>query len=551
MSFTVKGIKYKYSTDACFVLKDVSFEIEEAQVTAIVGPSGCGKTTLVSILSGVIPTLMPMGEFEGSFDVGENVNISVVSQSPENQLFGYGVEDAISFGIENMGLKNDEIVRRVEYVLDLLNIQHLRKRSVATLSGGQRQAVCIASVLAMQPDILIMDEPVSSLDPNGKKMIQFVLNQLRATGQSTVIVDNNLDWFSDIVDHVVGLIDGEVVFDGDKNEFYDNFEIQGKLGVTIPQEVEIYRELSKKVNGLNKFCTINDAKREIGKLIGPERACIKNVNSFMKSEEVLVSEGICKTFQDGFHALVNVDAVFEKSKVISILGQNGSGKTTFVKHLNGLYRPTSGTVRYNGIETTGKSVAQISKDIILVFQHPEHMLFEETVYKELVFCATAQGVDYSEEEALSLLSCYDLLEDKDELPVNLSMGKKHLLTILSVFFSSAEVIIFDEPTLGMDLHLKKKLEDIIKRLIGKGKTVIIISHDIPLVFKISDQILILDEGVKLTQNTKQALADCDDIFEKINITLPPVVILSKYFGLSEACSDVNSFVQEIVDRLIC
>lgn len=550
MSFIVNNISYKYSPETDLVLKNVGFEIKEAQVTAIVGPSGCGKTTLVSILSGVIPNLMPMGEYEGSFDVKETVNISVVSQSPENQLFGYGVEDAISFGVENMGLSNEEIVERVEYVLDLLNIQHLRKRSVATLSGGQRQAVCIASVLAMRPDIVIMDEPVSSLDPNGKSLIQSILNQLRAAGQTTVIVDNNLDWFSDIVDHVIGLIDGEVVFDGDKNEFYDNFEIQEKLGVTIPQEVEIYRELSKKLKGLNKFYTLDDAKAEIGKLIKTKDYSINSDSGQMKSEEILVAQGICKTFQDGFHALIDVDACFEKGKVISILGQNGSGKTTFVKHLNGLYRPTKGTVTYNGVETTGKSVAQISKDIILVFQHPEHMLFEETVYRELTFCARAQGMEFSEEEALNILRYYDLLEYKDELPVNLSMGKKHLLTILSVLFSSAQVIILDEPTLGMDLHIKNKLEDIITHLTDKGKTVIIISHEIPLVFKVSDELLILNEGVKLIQSSKHKLTACDEIFQQININLPPVVILSKYFGLSHVCCDVKSFVQEIADNLI-
>lgn len=549
MSFIVNNISYKYSSEAKTVLKNVTFEIKEGQVTAIVGPSGCGKTTLANILSGVIPTLMSMGEYKGSFEVEESVSISVVSQSPENQLFGYGVEDAISFGIENMGLRNEEIAGRVEYVLDLLNIQHLRKRSVATLSGGQRQAVCIASVLAMEPDILIMDEPVSSLDPNGKKMIQFVLNQLKAAGQSTVIIDNNLDWFSDIVDHVIGLKDGEVVFDGDKDTFYDNFEIQEKLGVTIPQEIEIYRELSKRVKGLSKFYAIEDAKVELEKLIGKKENRIQKNSTLKKAEETLVAQGICKTFQDGFHALIDVDAGFEKGKVFSILGQNGSGKTTFVKHLNGLYRPTKGIVRYNGVETTGKSVAQISKDIILVFQHPEHMLFEETVYRELTFCARAQGLDFSEEEALRVLENYDLLKEKDELPVNLSMGKKHLLTILSVLFSSAEVIILDEPTLGMDLHLKNRLEDIIKHLITKGKTVIIISHEIPLVFKISDELLVLNNGSKLTQDSKQVLATQEDIFEKINITLPPVVALSKYFGFSNACCDVESFVQEIVDRL--
>lgn len=550
MSFTVNGISYKYNPESKPILKNVSFEIKEAQVTAIVGPSGCGKSTLVSILSGVIPALMPEGEFEGSFDVGENVNISVVSQTPENQLFGYGVEDAISFGIENMGLNNEEIIERVEYVLDLLNIQHLRKRSVATLSGGQRQAVCIASVLAMRPDILIMDEPVSSLDPNGKEMIQSVLNQLRAAGQTTVIVDNNLAWFTDIVDHIIGLIDGEVVFDGVKDDFYDDFEIQEKLGVTIPQEIEIYRRLSEKVKDLNMFYTVEDAKLEIGKLIGSRDSIAKKDEQPAKSEEILVAKGICKTFQDGFRALINVDAAFEKGKVISIVGQNGSGKTTFVKHLNGLYRATEGSIRYKGIETEGKSVAQISRDIILVFQHPEHMLFEETVYGELTFCARAQGVDFSEEEALNVLNSYGLSEYKDELPVNLSMGKKHLLTILSVLFSSAEVIILDEPTLGMDLHLKNKLEDIIKHLKNNGKTVIVISHETPLVFKVSDEILILNEGVKLMQNSKQASADFEEFFEEANITLPPVVVLSKYFGFSEVCCDVDSFVQEIADRIV-
>ena len=212
-------------------------------------------------------------------------------------------------------------------------------------------------------------------------------------------------------------------------------------------------------------------------------------------------------------------------------------------------RPTRGTVKYKGIETAGKSVAQISKDIILVFQHPDHMLFEESVHRELTFCARAQGVAFTEEQALNILKSYDLFEEKDELPVNLSMGKKHLLTILSVLFSSAEVIILDEPTLGMDLHLRNKLEAIIKDLANKGKTVIIISHEIPLVFKVSDQILILDDGIKLVQDSKEVLAKREDIFEKINIKLPPVVILSKYFGFSNICCDVTSFVQAIVDRL--
>lgn len=219
MNYVVNDISYKYTPDGKEVLKKVNFSIEKGKVTAIVGPSGCGKSTLVQIFSQVIPKLIGNGELQGSFDVPEGTFVSVVSQSPENQLFGYGVEDAIAFGMENLGLPQEEIMERMEYVLDLLNLQYLRNRSVANLSGGQRQSVCIASVLAMDPDILIMDEPVSSLDPNGKKMVQSILGQLSINGNTTVLVDNNLVWSAGIVDHVIGLLDGEVVFDGTRDDF--------------------------------------------------------------------------------------------------------------------------------------------------------------------------------------------------------------------------------------------------------------------------------------------------------------------------------------------
>lgn len=567
MSFSVQNISYQYSEDSPKVLQNVSFEVAPGEVTAIVGPSGCGKSTLVSVLSGVIPTLMPHGVFSGAIDIAPDVIISVVSQSPENQLFGYGVEDAIAFGIENMGLDNAEIVERVEYVLDLLNIQHLRRRSVATLSGGQRQAVCIASVLAMRPDVLIMDEPVSSLDPNGKKMVQSILNALRATGQTTVIIDNNLDWFADIVDHVVGMVAGEVVYDGNRDNLFADFVIQERLSVSLPQEVEIYRELSHIVPGVNRFATLRQAGKEIERLLGAtsqaaaasetEAAANEadeadksfNDDTAGKSEVILTAEGLSKTFGDGFHALINVDAGFNKGKVIAILGQNGSGKTTLVKHLNGLYRPTAGTIKYRNESTAGKSVAQISRDIILVFQNPELMLFEETVLSELTFCARAQGIEFKEEEALRVLEQYDLLDQKDEFPVNLSMGRKHLLTILSVLFSSAEVIILDEPTLGMDNYLKTQLEQIIAQLKANGKTVIIISHEIPLVYKIADELLILSDGVKLAQGSKHKLAARADIFEQTNLSLPPVVQLSQQFGFTNVCCCVDDLVAEIASRV--
>ena len=153
MSLTVDQISYKYREDGKQILKDISFQIDDGEIACVVGPSGCGKSTLGEIISGVIPNLISNGILEGSFELPEpdkySVAVGVVSQSPENQLFGYGVEDAIVFGLENRGFPSELIVERLEFVLDLLNIQHLRFRSVSTLSGGQRQSVCIASVLSL------------------------------------------------------------------------------------------------------------------------------------------------------------------------------------------------------------------------------------------------------------------------------------------------------------------------------------------------------------------------------------------------------------------
>lgn len=547
MDYVVNDISYKYTPDGKEVLKKVSFTIEKGKVTAIVGPSGCGKSTLVQIFSKVIPKLIGNGELQGTFDVPEGTFVSVVSQSPENQLFGYGVEDAIAFGMENLGLPQEEIMERMEYVLDLLNLQYLRNRSVANLSGGQRQAVCIASVLAMEPDILIMDEPVSSLDPNGKKMVQSILGQLSINGNTTVLVDNNLVWSAGIVDHVIGLLDGEVVFDGSRDDFFRDFELQERLGVIIPQEVEIYRELSRHFPGLDLFYTVEEGRKQIEKLI-----CSKEFTNTEVSEEekepIITVHNLGKTFSDGFHALIDVNANVAKGKVVAILGQNGSGKTTFVKHLNGLYKPTEGDVRYRGESIIHKTVAKISKNIILVFQHPEHMLFEETVERELTFCARMQQVDFSEEQITEVLKAYHLKEERETFPLNLSMGKKHMLTILSVLFSSADVIVLDEPTLGMDGFLIKELADMIKRLSGEGKTVIMISHEIPLVFKTVDEAIILNQGEKIFEGSKDALARRDDIFENINIQLPPVVQLSKELGLDEICYNVEDFAAGVVER---
>jgi len=547
--YKAEHITYKYAADSPEVLKDVTFDIQQGKVTAIVGPSGCGKTTLVEIFSRVIPKLMTNGELSGGLVGADDAFVSVVSQNPENQLFGYSVEDAIVFGLENLGLSHDVIAERLEYVLDLLNLQYLRKRSVAKLSGGQRQSVCIASVLAMRPDILIMDEPVSSLDPNGKAMVKGVLKQLAADMNTVVISDNNLVWSAEIVDHVIGLYDGEVIFDGSRDEFFADYTLQEKLGVIIPQEVEICRALSGKVKDLKPFFTMDAARAELAGRVNGNRRVPAYQPEQTEKESVVKTVHLDKTFKDGFHALIDINTEMPEGKIIAVLGQNGSGKTTFFKHLNGLLRPDSGLVCYRGKSTADRTVADISKNIILVFQHPEHMLFEETVADEITFCARKQGTKFTDDEITEILCEYHMENDREVFPLNLPMGKKHMLTIMSVLLSEADVVMLDEPTLGMDASLIGELENLIASLKADGKTVIMISHEIPLVFRTADAAVVLGHGEKLAEGNIGEIARNTALFAEIGITLPPVVLLSQELGFDKICFNVSDFAECYLKRI--
>lgn len=498
-------ITYKYGENAPLALDDINFSIQKGKVTAIVGPSGCGKTTLVEIFSGVIPKLIGNGVLSGSFDIPDDALVSVVSQNPENQLFGYGVEDAIAFGLENIGMPQEQISERMEYVLDLLNLQYLRKRSVSNLSGGQRQAVCIASVLAMSPDILIMDEPVSSLDPNGKALVRSILVQLSADNNTVVVVDNNLSWSAGIVDHVIGLLDGKVVFDGDRDTFFRDFELQKKLGVIIPQEVEIYRALARNHPDLPMFYTMEEGGRYISELLGGKRGSGSEPPAVEENETVISVHSLSQTFSDGFHALIDVNANLPEGKVIAILGQNGSGKTTFIKLLCRLYDPTEGEILLNGVNIQKYDYDEYMSVFSVVFQ--DFSLFS---FKIGEVVASSKTFDENKvRECLQKANFGDKLHEMpegvhtylykgyDQSGIEISGGEAQKIALARALYKDSPFILLDEPTAALDPISEYEVYSNFNAISG-DKTTVYISHRLASC-RFCNKIVVFDDG-KIVQH---------------------------------------------------
>lgn len=537
--FEFDHFSYRYRRNGEPVLSDITLSVKEGEITAVVGKSGSGKTTFASVLSGVIPGVVSSGVMEGRAEKTKDVFIGLVTQSPESQLFGYTVEDAIAFGLENQNVPRADIEKRLSSVLDLLHIGHLRHRVVERLSGGQKQAVCIASVLIMEPDLLVLDEPVSSLDPKGKALVQDILIRLKEAGQSVIILDQFIDWCASCVDRVIGIEAGTIIFEGDLPAFLKDQALYERLGVTVPQAAELYHRMKETCPDFPLCWDIEDlADRLKGRVHLREGVSAKAIP---KPGDVCLEVSHLRHCYGDFEALSDVNAVFKRGTVTTILGQNGSGKTTFVHHINGLLAPTAGEIRIGGKSISGYSVAELSKKVSLIFQNPDQMLFEDTVAEEIQFSRKQHGDPVNMEETLRLLKESGMEGYEKSFPLNLSMGQKHMVTILGSVASGADIVIFDEPTLGMDLSMKRYLAKLIQKIRDAGVCVILISHELSFVCEVSDTILLLHNGRIIYAGDRDSAFGQRDLFGQMKMPLPDMEILSDRLGLGKTFLTTEEF----------
>ncbi|MFW9939351.1 MAG: ABC transporter ATP-binding protein [Candidatus Thorarchaeota archaeon] len=500
-----KDFSWKYKSSKDRVLKSIDLKIYKGDYLGIMGPTGAGKSTLCACMNGLIP-LKTRGFISGHVEIfGVNTRtlkmpeitarVGLIFQDPETQFIMMNVEDEIVLGLETLGLEREEIKNRIEWALNIVGLKGFELRSPEELSGGQKQRVAIASILAMRPEILILDEPTSDLDPLGKMEVFELLDKIKKEFDLTIVlVSHETRKILEFCNRVIIIDDGEKKYDGPTPDLLNNTELLKNSGIYIPEDV----------------CE---------KRLAEAKAIIKR-----DEKPIIEVSNISFTYPDMTQALKDVSLKFFKGDFIAIIGKNGSGKTTLVKHFNGLLKPQQGQIQLYDKIISEYSIPQIAQIVGYCYQNPDHQLFKSTIKEEIEFGLKNLKFPHKEieeryDEIVELLQLKKF-EEVYESTLYLSKGIRQRLALASVLVLKPEILIVDEPSTGQDFLMINEFMNILEDLNNENKTIIIITHNPYIIAKYAKEVVILDDG-KLIEKLPTEEFLKNDRFQKLACFIPP------------------------------
>jgi energy-coupling factor transporter ATP-binding protein EcfA2 len=525
------------------VLKGVDLRVRRGEFLAIMGPTGVGKTTLCLTLNSILPHLMG-GTFEGKvvvarMDTTDQVpgemshKVGIVFQDPESQLFNMTVEDEVAFGLESLGLAPSEMEERIAWALEVVRLPGLRKRHPLQLSGGQKKRLAIATVLAMRPQVLVLDEPVTGLDPLGRHEVLSVIEKLKRKGEVTVVmVEQDAEAVMTWADRVVIMEGGRLVLEGSPREVFSQVEALHGWGLAVPQMSELAHLFNQRQERAFEFVTEDEAFSTLAAKLHPEtQYSIANIQYPVSSDHSLAIqvENLHYRYDDDPPALAGINLSAEAGDFLAVVGQNGSGKTTLVKHFNGLLRPTHGRVLVLGQDTAGQSVGQLARKVGYLFQNPDHQIFAPTVWTEVAF--GPRNLGFSEGEAADrtteALALFGLTDQADIPPAVLGYGLRRKVTLAAVWAMRPQILVLDEPTAGLDWRGTRTLMEAITDLNSQDHTIVLVTHDMKLVAEFAAQVLVLSQGQILAYGPTRQVFQQEAILQKAFLAPPPITALAR------------------------
>ena len=561
-------------------LEEITLEVAAGEFLGVTGPTGSGKSTLCLAIAGLAP--QETGGIVGGrvvvagWDTRRTpvprlaTRVGIVFQDPESNLVGLSVEDEVAFGPENLGVPPAEIARRVDWALEVAGLARERARPSAHLSGGQKQRLAIAAVLAMQPQVLVLDEPTAQLDPVGKEEVIAAIERLRqqlGRRLTIVLVESDTELLSRFAERVIVLHAGRIVLEGPPQAIFSRVEELAALGVRVPPLAELAARLERALGTGLSFLGLPEAETALGRLLdqagvvgpndhpplaghqgtsgprethppvqatvrlspAPGRELDDQTTRAREPAPLVEIDDVRYRYGGAYPALNGVSLRIEVGEFLALIGPNGSGKTTLAKHCNGLLKPDAGRVLIDGQDTHTTPVGQLARTVGYVFQNPDHQLFLPSVAEELAYGPRNLGLHGPElrERVEEALARFGLVELRDRHPTLLGRGLRQLVAIAAVYAMSPRLLILDEPTGGLDGYNTGRLMATLEELVAEGRSVLLITHELRLVAEYARRVVLMHEGRILGGGPPRELLTDEELLERAGMAPPTIPRLAR------------------------
>ena len=539
------------------ILKGVDTTIKKGEFIALLGRNGSGKTTFSKQLNAILRpsegtvTVDEMGTKDADKLYEIRQRVGMVFQNPDNQMVAANVEEEVAFGPENLGMESDTIVARVKQALEQVRMWKRRKTAPNHLSGGQKQRIAIAGILVMHPDYIVLDEPTAMLDPKGRKEVMEALQRLNQEQEMTVILITHDMEEAALASRVILLADGQMRFDGRPEKFFGADALLAEMGMEAPLSYRVRKLIDsdvfeKKIGDARVEEATIDKREKVAEydktgreweasseLVDKKKNKKAEAETDEKNQDLLSLQHVSYIYSPGTAyekvALDDVNLSLGKGEIVGLAGHTGSGKSTMIQLLNGLLKPTSGTVTFEGkdIHAKGYSGNYLRSKVGMVFQYPEHQMICDTVWEDVAFGPSKQGLtgEACETRVEEALRFVDLPEKYYQAsPLQLSGGQKRRVAIAGVLAMHPEYIILDEPAAGLDAAGKREIFDRIRRMSREqGIGVLLVSHSMEDLAEYADRIIVLDDGKKILDDRPAEVFAERETLETCGLDVPEVV----------------------------